>query len=188
MRLTQKKFYLVNLGCVKNQVDGEIISGFLLKKGYLACEYPKAAEIIIINSCAFIREAKNETIESIFNLVQYKKTGICKKVILCGCFAQRYYNEIKAEKQYYPTKGWLAEDVLNTIMGVETSRNVEIETKINRLMILYEKRIKENISKKEEKELADISRYLNDSLPTTDPILTLLQLDTLKKYLGENNA
>ena len=82
--------YLVSLGCAKNLVDSQVILGTLLKAQYPAASVPARAEIIIINTCSFIEEAKKETIETIFEFAQYKKSGTCKFLIVTGCLPQRY--------------------------------------------------------------------------------------------------
>ncbi len=78
-----------NLGCTKNQVDGEQIIGRLVAAGLQPVGDPGLAEVIIINTCAFIQEAKQETIREILRLAKYKD-GACKLLIATGCFSERY--------------------------------------------------------------------------------------------------
>jgi len=82
--------YLVSLGCAKNLVDSQVMLGTLLKAQYPVASSPAQAEIIIINTCSFIKEAKQEALETILKLAQYKKSGRCKYVIVSGCLPQRY--------------------------------------------------------------------------------------------------
>ena len=82
--------YLVSLGCAKNLVDSEVMLGYLLKAEFPVVMAPSEAEIIIINTCSFIREAKEESLETIVNLSSYKKSGACNLLIVTGCLPQRY--------------------------------------------------------------------------------------------------
>ena len=82
--------YLVSLGCAKNLVDSEVMLGYLIKAKFPIVRVPNKAEIIIINTCSFIRDAKEESLETIVNLSSYKKTGACNLLIVTGCLPQRY--------------------------------------------------------------------------------------------------
>ncbi len=88
---------LISLGCDKNLVDSEFIIGSLLDGGYDLTDNEEEADIIIINSCCFINDAKMESIETIIEMAEYKKTGSLKALIVCGCLAQRYADEIRKE-------------------------------------------------------------------------------------------
>ena len=87
---------LVSLGCAKNQTDAETMLGILASDmfniTYDACE----ADVIIVNTCAFIEQAKQESIDAILEMAEYKK-GRCKLLIATGCLAERYSNEILTE-------------------------------------------------------------------------------------------
>lgn len=89
---------LVSLGCSKNRVDSEQMLGLLEKDGYAIVSDPAKAEILIVNTCGFIQSAKEESIDTIFEMAQYKKTGKCRLLIVTGCLTQRYpeaiYDEI----------------------------------------------------------------------------------------------
>ena len=91
------KILFVSLGCDKNLVDSEHMSGLLSKAGYEFTDDETQADIIIINSCCFIKDAKEESIETIFEMARYKEEGQCKALVLAGCLAQRYHEEIKTE-------------------------------------------------------------------------------------------
>lgn len=82
--------YLHSLGCEKNTVDGEHILAIVKEKGYNIINNPEEADIIIINTCAFIEDSKKESIDSIFDHSIYKKYGRCKRLIVSGCMSERY--------------------------------------------------------------------------------------------------
>lgn len=88
---------LVSLGCSKNRVDSEQILGLLEQDGYTIVSDPAKAEIIIINTCGFIQSAKEESIDTIFEMAEYKKTGKCKLLIVTGCLTQRYPDAVMDE-------------------------------------------------------------------------------------------
>ncbi len=92
-----KKFYIETLGCSKNQVDSEKMAWLLENGGYEQITDPAEAEIIIINTCGFIQRAKEEAIDLIFEMAQYKKSGKCVKLVVAGCLSQRYYNDLKED-------------------------------------------------------------------------------------------
>jgi len=87
----------VNLGCSKNQVDSEIMLGTLSQNGFQLTGDPAKAEVVIINTCGFIEEAKQESINSILEHAKLKKTGSCRILIAAGCLAQRYQGELLKE-------------------------------------------------------------------------------------------
>lgn len=91
------KVSLVTLGCSKNLVDSEIMLGIIKENGYSLTENLDKADIIIINTCGFIRDAKEESIDTIIELGEHKKVGKCKKLIVTGCLAERYKDEILKE-------------------------------------------------------------------------------------------
>lgn len=90
------KIGFVSLGCSKNLVDSEKIMGMLASNKHVMVHDPKEAEAIIINTCGFINSAKEEAIQTIFEMAQYKKDK-CKKLIVVGCLAQRYKDTLQAE-------------------------------------------------------------------------------------------
>lgn len=81
---------LVSLGCAKNRVDSENLLGMLQEHGMEIVADPSQAEIIFVNTCGFIESAKEESIDAIFEMAQYKKTGKLKQLFVTGCLAQRY--------------------------------------------------------------------------------------------------
>jgi len=89
-----KKIHFVSLGCVKNRVDTEVMLGVATGGGWRIVDEPDEAEVIVVNTCGFIGEAKKESIDTIFELAEYKKVGACKKLVVAGCLSQRYPGEL----------------------------------------------------------------------------------------------
>lgn len=88
---------IVTLGCSKNEVDSSCMMSILDKNRYSVENDPQKADIIIVNTCGFIDAAKEESIDTILQMAKYKETGSCKKMILSGCLAQRYPEELLKE-------------------------------------------------------------------------------------------
>ncbi len=91
------KIGTVSLGCDKNRIDTENMLAFLQEDGYELTQDPEQADIIIVNTCAFIESAKTESIDTIFEMAQYKKTGKCKYLVVTGCLSQRYMKDLYNE-------------------------------------------------------------------------------------------
>jgi ribosomal protein S12 methylthiotransferase len=91
------KIGFVSLGCSKNLVDTEMIIGFYKNKGFEIVNNVKEAEIIVINTCGFIESAKQEAIDTILEMAEYKKEGSCKHLIVTGCLVERYIEDLKKE-------------------------------------------------------------------------------------------
>ena len=87
--------HFISLGCPKNLVDSEVMLGMLSKEGFVFVEDPKEAEIIIINTCAFIEDAKKEAIDTILEMGGLKKQGKCRTLVVTGCLPQRYEKELE---------------------------------------------------------------------------------------------
>ncbi|MBR1472282.1 MAG: 30S ribosomal protein S12 methylthiotransferase RimO, partial [Lachnospiraceae bacterium] len=92
-----RKVMLVSLGCDKNLVDSEMMLGLLAKAGYQIVDDETEAEIVIVNTCCFIMDAKEESINTLLEYGRLKENGICKALIATGCLAQRYAEEIHKE-------------------------------------------------------------------------------------------
>ena len=84
----------VSLGCDKNLVDTEVMLGLLASRGHQMVDSEEIADVIVINTCCFIHDAKEESIQTILEMAEYKKAGSCKALIVTGCLAQRYKQEI----------------------------------------------------------------------------------------------
>jgi len=88
------KIGVVSLGCPKNLVDSETMLGLIHEEKYEITNDPSEAEIIIVNTCGFIESAKEESINTILQMAEYKKSGSCKYIIVTGCLSQRYAEEL----------------------------------------------------------------------------------------------
>jgi len=86
--------HFISLGCPKNLVDSEVMLGLLAKEGFAFVEDPADADIIIINTCAFIEDAKKEAVDTILEMGEVKKKGKCRLLIIAGCLPQRYQKEL----------------------------------------------------------------------------------------------
>lgn len=91
------KVLLISLGCDKNLVDSEVMLGLLNKAGHQLTNYETEADVVVVNTCAFISDAKEESINTIIEMGELKKTGKLKKLIVAGCLSQRYKDEIMKE-------------------------------------------------------------------------------------------
>ena len=89
--------YFVSLGCDKNLVDSEMMIKNLRNAGHRIIDDEALADVIVINTCCFIGDAKEESIQAILDMAQYKESGNCKLLVAAGCLAQRYHEEIKTE-------------------------------------------------------------------------------------------
>jgi len=92
-----KKIYLLSLGCAKNLVDSEILIGGLKQSNFSFTEIPKEADTIIINTCGFLDQAREESVDSIIEAAELKKTGNLKQLIVMGCLSERYPGQLKKE-------------------------------------------------------------------------------------------
>jgi ribosomal protein S12 methylthiotransferase len=88
---------MVSLGCPKNLVDSEVMLGLAQQQGHQLTRDAAEAEVLVVNTCAFIDRAKQESIDSILEMAQHKKTGACRQLIVTGCLAERYRDELRAQ-------------------------------------------------------------------------------------------
>ena len=110
---------VVSLGCAKNQVDTERMLGLLRRSGYRFTPDPQEAEVLIVNTCGFIDPAKEESIDTILEMAQYKERGRCRVLVATGCLTERYRQELAKElpeidillgvREYEKLPGLLAE-------------------------------------------------------------------------------
>ena len=91
------KIFFVSLGCDKNLVDSEKMLSLLYQEGFELTDDESQAEVIVVNTCCFIHDAKEESIETIIEMGRQKTEGVCKALIAAGCLAQRYHDEIKED-------------------------------------------------------------------------------------------
>jgi ribosomal protein S12 methylthiotransferase len=88
---------LISLGCPKNLVDSEVMLGLAQQAGHELTSDAASADILVVNTCAFIDSAKQESIDAILEMAQHKKDGACRRLIVTGCLAERYRNELKTQ-------------------------------------------------------------------------------------------
>ncbi len=91
------KVGFVSLGCPKNLVDGEVMLGYARDAGHEIIQDAPSADVIVVNTCAFIETAREESIDAILEMAELKKTGSCRKLVVTGCLAERYRDQLKAE-------------------------------------------------------------------------------------------
>ena len=91
------KVGLISLGCPKNLVDSEVMLGLTQQAGHELTSDAADAEVLVVNTCAFIDRAKQESIDTILEMAQHKKDGACRRLIVTGCLAERYREELKKE-------------------------------------------------------------------------------------------
>ena len=92
-----RKVGMISLGCPKNQVDAEIMLKKLVDAGYILVQEADKADVVIVNTCGFIEDAKKESIDAILEMADFKSDGLLQKIIVTGCLAQRYADEIFSE-------------------------------------------------------------------------------------------
>ena len=95
--LSEMKIGLVSLGCPKNLVDSEVMLGLAQQAGHQLTRDPEGADVIVVNTCAFIDSAKQESIDTILEMARHKTDGSCQRLIVTGCMAERYRDELKKE-------------------------------------------------------------------------------------------
>ena len=91
------KIGMVSLGCPKNLVDSEVMLGLAQNAGHELTDDPSSADVLVVNTCAFIDSAKQESIDTILEMAQHKKDGTCQRLVVTGCLAERYRNDLVKE-------------------------------------------------------------------------------------------
>ena len=91
------KVGFVSLGCPKNLVDGEVMLGYAQQAGHEITADSREADVIVVNTCAFIDNAKQESIDAILEMAQQKRDGKCSRLVVTGCLAERYRDELRRE-------------------------------------------------------------------------------------------
>jgi ribosomal protein S12 methylthiotransferase len=91
------KIGMISLGCPKNLVDSEVMLGLAQEQGHQLTRDAADADVLIVNTCAFIDKAKQESIDTILEMAEHKKTGACKRLVVTGCLAERYRDELRAQ-------------------------------------------------------------------------------------------
>lgn len=133
----------ISLGCDKNLVDSEVMLGLLDKKGYKIVDEESEADVIVINTCCFINDAKEESVQTILEMAEYKKEGRLKALIVTGCLAQRYQQEILDEiPEVDAVLGTTSYDKITEAVEEALTGNGHVEvTDINELPLVDEKRL-----------------------------------------------
>lgn len=111
-----RRVFLISLGCAKNRVDSEHILGDLERSGYEPTDRVQEAHVVVVNTCGFIREAVEESVETIMDLVSLKEKGDFEKLVVCGCLVQRY--GYKLMREIPEVDGWLGTGELHRIPEV----------------------------------------------------------------------
>src|SRR5437867_12444638 len=91
------KVGLISLGCPKNLVDSEVMLGLAEQAGHELTSDAASADILVVNTCAFIDSAKQESVDAILEMAQHKQDGACRRLIVAGCLAERYRDELKTQ-------------------------------------------------------------------------------------------
>mgnify|MGYP005834476679 CR=1 FL=1 len=121
------RVYLHNLGCAKNQIEGEIVAGWGRHLGLEFTEDSRSAEVILVNTCAFIREAQEEAISAILEAARLKSEGKCKKLYVFGCFPQRFGDLLTVELPevdgFFGIGQW--REILSALTGIETIEKLD---------------------------------------------------------------
>ena len=95
--IPHRRVHFVSLGCPKNRVDAEHMLAILGVEGWQVVDEPDRAEAIVVNTCAFIDESKEESVDAILEMAEYKDTGRCRALVVSGCLAQRYADQLAQE-------------------------------------------------------------------------------------------
>lgn len=133
----------ISLGCDKNLVDSEVMLGLLDKKGYKIVDEESEADVIVINTCCFINDAKEESVQTILEMAEYKKEGSLKALVVTGCLAQRYQQEILDEiPEVDAVLGTTSYDKITEAVEEALAGNGHVGvTDINALPLVDEKRL-----------------------------------------------
>ena len=91
------KVGFVSLGCPKNLVDSEVMMGQLVARGHELTPDPAEADVLVVNTCSFIDPAKKESVETILEMAEFKKSGRARKLIVAGCLVERYRDDIRRQ-------------------------------------------------------------------------------------------
>src|SRR5207237_3073217 len=91
------KIGLISLVCPKNLVDSEVMLGLAQQAGHELTQDPADADVLVVNTCAFIDSAKQESIDAILEMAEHKTRGACRRLVVTGCMAERYRDELKKE-------------------------------------------------------------------------------------------
>ena len=135
--------FFISLGCDKNLVDSEQMLGLLTQKGFTLTDDETQADVIVINTCCFIHDAKEESIQNILEMAEYRKSGRCKALIVTGCLAQRYKQEIIDEiEEVDAVIGTTAHDEIFEVIEKTLAGQKELDIQdVDRLVEIDAKRV-----------------------------------------------
>src|ERR1700752_259221 len=91
------KIGMLSLGCPKNLVDSEVMLGLAREAGHELTQDAASADVLVVNTCAFIDSAKKESIDTILEMAEHKKDGACRRLVVTGCMAERYRDELQRQ-------------------------------------------------------------------------------------------
>ena len=97
MSFKKQKVSIVSLGCARNLVDSEVMAGLLQKRSYELVQEPAEADVVLVNTCGFIEAAKVESIDTILEMARLKDEGKISKLVVAGCLAQRYPEDLATD-------------------------------------------------------------------------------------------
>src|SRR6476646_8546227 len=119
------KIGLISLGCPKNLVDSEVMLGLAREAGHELTDAAAEADVLVVNTCAFIDSAKQEAIDAILEMARHKKTGACTRLVVTGCLAERYRDELRAQIPEIDAVLGTGEvpDIVGAIGGVATRQS-----------------------------------------------------------------
>ncbi len=122
------KIGFVSLGCPKNLVDSEVMMGLSQEGGHTLTPNPADADVIVINTCAFIDSAKEESVNTILEFAEFKNTGNCKRLVVTGCLGERYRDELKAQIPEIDAVLGTGEvpEIVGAIEGASRSRTIPL--------------------------------------------------------------
>ncbi|AWW25678.1 30S ribosomal protein S12 methylthiotransferase RimO [Acetobacterium carbinolicum] len=160
-----KTIHMTTLGCDKNTIDSEMMLGLIEEKKYSIVTDPKKAEIIIVNTCCFIQSAKEQSIDYILEYVDYKNSGLCQRLIVAGCMAERYHEELAAEIP--EIDGFLGvghfDNILELITYLEITSDPDYLDPIGN----EEKRIETQFFGDIDKDIIEARRYIKEGTVST---------------------
>lgn len=137
------KIMFVSLGCDKNLADSETMLGLLSKDGFTFTNEESEADVIVVNTCCFIHDAKKESVDMLLEMAEYKKAGSCKALIVTGCLAQRYKSEILEEiEEVDIVMGTTNYDkIVDAVRDALSGKHGMMEADLHALPVLREERI-----------------------------------------------
>jgi ribosomal protein S12 methylthiotransferase len=116
--------YVETLGCSRNQVDSEVMLGKLLAAGHTQADDPDRAQVIVVNTCSFISSAADEAVDTILEMAAYKQSGVCRRLIVTGCLAQRYKNDPGLTQSLPEVDAFLGTGACEQIVAVVEDKTV----------------------------------------------------------------